>query len=353
MMFKELAEQESQAQRVIMFPSEWWDDDKKGDISSQTEDDGKRLEKEEERRKRGTTRRLLRQAAKQHKVMLQPIDPKFSKDAPETGTGKENWTPEERFPLTNLLSLFSFNRVIFLRGSGLLIDVTPMDLLFTLPLDAGESIPRLVGRGDGDGNRKRMLGLTDSHSQITDTKTHEADILILEPSKQSWKDTVASLPEGAYLDAEFLHLVPIVGAPVSSPSPSDSSVSETENRPADTSPTGLLTETNTLKDADAQFVADDLLDGGTAYVRIWDEGLPGPEFDVGGLMRGQRKGQVPITSEARKAWVGARERYRLNRMDVCGLDLEPFVESSSGHGVSGGIGEKEEQEGEGEDHELQ
>lgn len=262
MFFGVLKEQESMAQRILMYPSAW---DDTNSLKS---------ESQEERRIAETNQRLLQRAAKEYKVMLQPIDARSA--------DSDGWKSEEQYPLTNLLSLLWFNRVIYLPPSGLLLSADPMDLLFTLPMED-----------------RPMLGLADPLGE-----TREVDVLLIEPTKDLLQDTTSLLPEGAFLDSEFLGKVDSVPAPM--PSDGENTID-------------LLAETGSLAGVDTQFNATNFLES-TAYVRMKDEGMPGPEY---GVSQKQRAKVMPGTREAKKAWEEAYERYREVRMDVCGLDLEP------------------------------
>ncbi|KAL9077372.1 MAG: hypothetical protein Q9161_000217 [Pseudevernia consocians] len=192
--------------------------------------------------------------------------------------GSGDLTEEERYPLTNLLGLVHYNRVLSLRPSGLILDSTPLDLLFTLPME------------------KPLLGLS-----APEDESMQPVILLFEPSKETYLDVISSLPEGAYPDSEFLQRVP------STPAPADGE-----------SPMTLLAQTSGLDDVDAQFDATDFFDT-TAYIRLSDPGLPGPEYD---MPRSNYVRAMPRSKQARKAWEGVYERFRDARMEVCGLDLE-------------------------------
>lgn len=250
------------AQRILMYPGAW--------------DDPKLLktENKEERRAAETSQRLLQRAAKEYKVMLQPVK--------AVSADSEGWRPEEQYPLTNLLSLVWFNRLIYLPPSGLLLNADPMDLLFTLPME-----------------NRPMLGLADPLGE-----TSEIDVLLIEPTKDLLQDTTSSLPEGAFLDTEFLGKIDTMPAPM--PSNGEDTID-------------LLAETGSLVGVDAQFNATEFLER-TAYVRVKDKGIPGPEYSV---PRGNMAEAMPQRREARKAWEDAYERFREARMNVCGLDLEP------------------------------
>ena len=260
------------AQRILMYPSIW-------DLSPE-EMKGKEIGKEE-RKAVKTSRRLLQRAAKDYKVMLQPIE--------SENAGKRGWKPEEQYPLTNILSLVWFNRLIYLPPSGLLLNADPMDLLFTLPMED-----------------RPMLGLADPLGE-----TNEVDVLLIEPTKDLLQGTISSLPEGAFLDSEFLGKIHTTPAPM--PSDGENSIN-------------LLAETGPLTNVGAQFNATAFMEE-TAYVRVKDEGLPGPEY---GVPRGRLVEAMPRETGARRAWEVVYERFREARMDVCGLDLEPIEKVGNG-----------------------
>lgn len=218
----------------------------------------------------------MRKAAKEYRVVLQAVEPV------PVAAGSGSVTEEERYPLTNLLSLVHYNRVLSLQPSGLILDSTPLDLLFTLPME------------------KPLLGLS-----APDDESMQPAILLIEPSKETYQDITSSLPEGAYPDNEFLQHVP------STPAPADGE-----------GPMTLLAQTSGLDDVDAQFDALQFLDT-TSYIRVSDLDLPGPEYAI---PRQDYVRAMPRSKQARKAWEGVYERFRDARVEVCGLDLEP-VES--------------------------
>ena len=269
MIFAALEGQESMAQRVIMYPRDWDSPSQKADKTA------------------ATTRRLLRDAASRFKVMLQPIDP-LPRPSPKSEDEElPTLSDEEAYPLTNLLSLITFNRIIYLQPSGLILDVSPLDLLFTLPM-----------------SEHRMLGLTSP----TPSSADRPAILLFEPSKILYQDTIAALPEGAYPDLDFLSLVHMTPAPPTN-GRDDTVVSST-----------LLAETSSLQHVEAQFNASDFFET-TGYIHFQDEGVLGPEFDL----TMNFFAAVPVRKEGRIAWEGVYERFREGRMGVCGLDLVPVA----------------------------
>ena len=265
---REVERGESMAQRIILYPREWDGEVGGGGEGGDGDGDGE----EEERRRRETSGRLLRKAAREYKVMLQAVG------SIPLAEGSEAVTEEERYPLTNLLSLIHYNRILFLRPSGLILDSTPLDLLFTLPME------------------QPLLGLS-----APEDGSMQPAILLFEPSKETYRDVISSLPEGAYPDGEFLQRV------TTTPAPADGE-----------SPMTLLAQTSALGDVDAQFNATRFLDT-TAYIRLSDPDLPGPEYDI---PRQDYVRAMPGSKEARQAWEGVYERFRDARMGVCGLDLE-------------------------------
>lgn len=271
---REVERGESMAQRVILYPREWDGDGE----TEKGEEGGGNGKEEERRRRRETSLRLLRKAAKEYRVILHAIE---SIQPAAAAEGGETWTEEERYPLTNLLGLIHYNRILFLRPSGLILDSTPLDLLFTLPMEEEEP----------------LLGLS-----APEDESMQPAMLLFEPSKKTYQVVISSLPEGAYPDGEFLQRV------TSTPAPANGE-----------SPMTLLAQTSGLDDVDAQFDAKTFMDT-TAYIRLSDVGLPGPEYDV---PRPDYVRAMPRSKQGRKAWEAVYERFRDGRMEVCGLDLEP------------------------------
>lgn len=92
----------------------------------------------------------------------------------------------------------------------------------------------------------------------------------------------------------------------------------------------VVYESQKLRDAVDEFNATAFQDA-TTYVRLSDPEIPGPEYDVPYADRVQIR---PKGDQAREAWERLYETFRQRRMEVCGLDLEPWVkpeqESSDG-----------------------
>lgn len=256
---REVERGESMAQRIIMYPQEWDRRLEEGNGGGEG--------------RRETSRRLLRKAAKEYRVMLQAVE------SVPLAEGSEALTEEERYPLTTLLSLVHYNRIVVLQPSGLILDSTPLDLLFTLPMETP------------------LLGLSSPEDE-----SMQPAILLFEPSKETYLEVISSLPEGAYPDTELFQRITITPAPANGESPMT-----------------LLAQTSGLDDVDARFNATEFFDT-TAYVRLTDSDLAGPEYDI---PRQDYVRAMPAPKQARKAWEGVYDRFRDARMEVCGLDLEP------------------------------
>ena len=82
----------------------------------------------------------------------------------------------------------------------------------------------------------------------------------------------------------------------------------------------FLSHTSDLRAASEEFNATDFLDT-TPYIRIVDSGLVGPQFDVPYPERVAARPKVP---DAEAIWSRIYDGFRLGRMSICGLDLEPL-----------------------------
>ncbi|KAL8733210.1 MAG: hypothetical protein Q9166_002227 [cf. Caloplaca sp. 2 TL-2023] len=251
MLFAVLEDQESMAQRIIMYPKEW---------------DAKRSDQKPLDPTIETSKRLLRDAAKSYKVMLQPVEPMLK-------TGETSV-----FPLAGLLSLTAYNRILYLPPSGLVLDTSGLDHLFTLPMESN------------------MLGI----SAGSEDETVSPSVVLLKPSKEAFQTTLESLPAKSYHEDDFLSKISLV-----------------PDLPEDQ--VHVVARTSGLQFEDDGFNATEFLDS-TSYVHIIDPDVLGPEYDSPNELIASVR---PRKLEPRKAWQEVYQRYRERRIDVCGLDLEP------------------------------
>jgi len=185
---------------------------------------------------------------------------------------------EAMYPLTGLMSLTIFNRLIYLRPSGLINDSSQLDLLFTLPMDTP------------------VLGIAATNHD----KGAEKSIMIFQPSMKAYDELASAFPAGSYSDDEFMQRIPAM---------TDFAEDQVH----------LVTKSSTLVLAEESFDARESLEA-TAYIHLSDPDLPGPEYYLSENLLSMAR---PTRPEPRKAWERAYELFRERRMDVCGLDLEP------------------------------
>lgn len=275
MLFAELERQESLARRVIIYPQEWHLLESNQEIASV------HIE---------TSLRLLRTAERRYKVELQPVNQMQASRNGRRSEGIEGpkeytqvpadrlRTEGEAYPLARLLSLTKFNRLIYLQPSGLIINSGKLDMLFTLAMES---------------ETKGVLAKLREENQAP-------PVLIFEPSAEAFNKTMAVFEAGNYREDEFLRSIP-------------SSNAATSNR------SHSVVETSAIHLENDGFNLSGFIDT-TSYVHISDPGMLGPEF---GSPRSRLIRARPEQTEPREVWEAVYERYRQQRMEVCGLDLEP------------------------------
>lgn len=271
MLFAELERQESMAQRMILYPQEW---------------NVQQSKQEDRTLKVKTSLRLLESAALRYKVELLPVNRIL--DSPDGKSHrslckfqppkiKNVETEEAAYPLVNLLSLTLLNRLIYLRPSGLILDSAKLDVLFTLPMESA------------------MLGIS-GNPQEEDTIP---PVILIEPSRKAYNETLSSIPAGSYSDDQFLRHI--------------SFVTDTADQ------NHLVAKSSAIHLESDRFNTSKFIKS-TSYVQLSDPGLPGPEYNI---PRRQLLRAVPKHPTHRKAWETVYEMFREQRMSVCGLDLEP------------------------------
>ena len=177
------------------------------------------------------------------------------------------------------MSLTTFNRLIYLRPSGLISDSSQLDLLFTLPIDTP------------------VLGI----SAIDHEEDAGTAVVIFQPSSKAYSELSSSFLAESYSDDEFMRAIPAM---------TDFAEDQVH----------LVTRTSTLGLADQSFDAREYLEA-TGYIHISDPDIPGPEYYLPDAMLSKAR---PFEASPRQAWERTYELFRERRMDVCGLDLEPF-----------------------------
>lgn len=193
-----------------------------------------------------------------------------------TGTSAEY---EANYPLTGLMSLIAFNRLIYLRPSGIISDSGQIDLLFTLPMDTS------------------ILGI----SSTSHKEDEDVSIVIMQPSAKSYTELVNTISTKNYSDTYFLQGIQTM---------TDFAEDHVH----------LVATTASLRFREDVFNVDEYLEN-TAYIQLSDPELPGPEYDIPQKIFRSAK---PSTVGPGVAWEKSYEIFRERRMDVCGLDLEPL-----------------------------
>lgn len=171
-------------------------------------------------------------------------------------------------------------------------------MLFTLPMESA------------------TLGITGT-SQEEDTVP---SVILFQPSKEAYNDTLSSIPAGSYSDDEFLRHVALV--------------TDAANQ------NHIVAKTSAIHLESDRFNITEFIES-TSYVQLSDPGMPGPEYNI---PRRQLHRAKPKQPTHRKAWETVYEMFREQRMSVCGLDLEPALESASQKMIVGNLQEPEERD---------
>lgn len=174
-----------------------------------------------------------------------------------------------------------FDRLIYLQPSGLIANSERLDTFFTLSMES------------------ETEGVFAKNREENQTPP----IIIFEPSAKKLDKNMAVIEAGDYKEDELLRSIPSSNAVTSD-------------------------ESKSVMETSAIYLEDDGLNlssfiNKTSYVRISDPGILGPEF---GSPRSKLIRARPEQTEPREVWEAIYERYRQQRMEVCGLDLEPDPE---------------------------
>lgn len=272
MQFAELHREKSPATRVLMFPRAWIEDE------------------EEEDPYLDTSRRLLRAAVRRYRVVLRPVDPIIKGDGGmwchfprEPSLLLTLYLAPPKYSLASFFSLIDFDRLLYLAPSGVIIDSLAMDALLAF----------------SPSRRLAALPEDPTASRIS------TNFMLMQPSMSTFRKLSAALGKDDFSDQELFQKHFEASTSLLPPT------AEAETTLYYESP-----ELRTLDDPESfnstQFLTT------TAYVRLADPELPGPEYDV---PYGQMVQLRPKEDEARWVWEKLYSKFRGNRMDVCGLDL--------------------------------
>ena len=250
MLFAQLARAGSPAARLLRYPAAW---DAAPDPAAPA---GRRV------RRLGTAARLLRRARDRYGATLQAVPAPTGEATPEEAKPEQG----EGDPAAALRGVKGYERLLWLRGPGLVRDARALDALFAAG-GANASVVRWPG-----GVERAEAALLVRPGAEAAGEGQDTAMAPEEPSARALGSTAAL-----------------------------------QEAPAD------------AEGSAAQGAADDW-----AYVRFDDPGVAGPEFDVPDAMLARAR----PAGEAGRAWDALYDEYRWLRMDVCGLDLEPLPASS-------------------------
>ncbi|RMZ68002.1 glycosyltransferase family 8 [Pyrenophora seminiperda CCB06] len=177
-----------------------------------------------------------------------------------------------------------YERILYLQGPGVLLDASALDSLLAF-------------------SKSEPMAAYPATPERTDMST---SLLLIHPSQQSYnqlRTLRASAPTSDLNMFRKTFSVP------------DALISEWS-----LSMGNVVYESQKLRDATDGFNAT-AFEKATTFVRLSDPELPGPEYDVPFAERARLR---PKNEEAQEVWSKLYERFRQQRMEVCGLDLETY-----------------------------
>ncbi|GAB7351822.1 hypothetical protein MBLNU459_g2387t1 [Dothideomycetes sp. NU459] len=265
MLFGELHRLKSPARRILLFPKAWAKEKQaeKGDASDPYME---------------SSRRLLRRAARRYRVELRPID---------TLLDGANEDLPSSYSLASVYGLKDVSRAMILSTPGLLQDATPLDSVLAY---APYSPVALL-----QANETTMIS--------------ESDLLLAAPAGDSWAALRSSDPS---INASDIALV-------------QRTLPEALKLESSSDESQLVRSIGTLHSVARGFSAADATAylSSAAYIRFSDPKLPGPEYDVPYADKVKAR---PRNKDADWVWTKLYGSFAQKRMDICGLDLEPWRE---------------------------
>lgn len=195
------------------------------------------------------------------------------------------------YSLASAFGLTDYDRILHLASPGIMLDPAPLDsLLAYAPAQPFAALPGL-------------------HSEAP---SFSDSLYLFRPSHTTYKNFTETLSTKAASDFSLLAgTFPVPGAYFPDYLlPADSPVVATTSSLTLYSERSISTRFNTT-----EFLSR------TAWVRLWDPDLPGPEYDV---PYHERRQVAPADENARIVWERLYSVFREDRMEVCGLDLDTF-----------------------------
>ncbi|KAH7063872.1 hypothetical protein BKA63DRAFT_526325 [Paraphoma chrysanthemicola] len=240
-----------------------------------------------------TTWRLLKAAARRYGVQLMPMEPIVE--------GADANLPSS-YSLASVYSLVDFERILYLQGPGVLLDASALDSLLAF-------------------SKSEPLAAFPATPERTDLST---SLLLVHPSQDKFrqmKDLRASKP---VTDLQLFR---------ETFKAEESLIAEWS-----LSMGNVYYESQQLREPVDDFNSTAFVES-TTYVRLADPELPGPEYDMPYADRVKLR---PKDQQAEEVWSGLYEKFRQQRMEVCGLDLETYSPVVLGGLFAAGEGGEEE-----------
>ncbi|KAF2126264.1 glycosyltransferase family 8 protein [Dothidotthia symphoricarpi CBS 119687] len=262
MLLSDLHRMKSPARRILMFPRLWL---------QQTEE----KQKEKWDPELATTWRLLRNAVRRYGVHLIPM---------ETIVDGADATLPSSYSLASLYSLVDYERIIYLQGPGVMLDASALDSLLAF-------------------SKSEPMAAYPATPERTDLST---SLLLIHPTQENYHQLKKLRTSSPTSDLDLFRKT--FAAPKSLISEWSLSMGN------------VVFVSQSLCDASDSFNATEF-EQATTFVRLSDAGLPGPEYDVPFWERARVR---PKNEQAKEAWGRLYERFRQQRMEVCGLDLEVY-----------------------------
>jgi hypothetical protein len=222
-----------------------------------------------------TTWRLLKAAARRYGVTLMPMEPIV--DGADKSLGVS-------YSLASIYSLVDYERILYLQGPGVLLDASALDSLLAFSKsDPLSAYPATPARNDMSTSLLLIHPSQEKFHQMKKIRsTH--DISDLNLFRKSF-----NAPESLISDWSL-------------------------------SMGNVYYESQNLRHITGDFNATAFEDA-TTFVRLSDPELPGPEYDIPYADRVKLR---PQNQQAEEVWSTLYERFRSQRMEVCGLDLEYY-----------------------------
>ncbi|KAF2803630.1 uncharacterized protein BDZ99DRAFT_576105 [Mytilinidion resinicola] len=260
MVFADLNRLRSPAKRILLFPRAWLQE-KEGEAPSSS---------------LTTSRRLLRAVARRYGVVLMPM---------QTIVEEADDSLPSSYSLASIYSLVEYERVIHLAAPGVILDAGPLDSLLAF-------------------SKSQPLAAFPATSERNDIST---SLFLVHPTVSDYRKLRELRATEPMSDLNLFRKS--FSAPESLLSTWSLSLGN------------LVYESGTLRDAIDGFNATVFIEA-TAYVRLSDPELPGPEYDVPYYDRVRLR---PQNEEAGAVWAKLYETFRERRMEICGLDLETWT----------------------------